>query len=100
MSETVYGTPPARTSHVRWFLVGWIFVLSAVAYLDRVNISIAGGHIARGIWLRATCRLGLVFSSFLLATGYFKRGRAVSRTAMGRAACLQPECCGGDCLAY
>ena len=30
------------TSHVRWFLVSWLFVLSAVAFLDRVNISIAG----------------------------------------------------------
>ncbi len=36
----------AGTSHVRWFLVFWLFVLSAVSYLDRVNISIAGGSIA------------------------------------------------------
>src|SRR5712691_5873980 len=34
-----------RTSHVRWFLVFWLFILSAVSYLDRVNISIAGGSI-------------------------------------------------------
>ena len=33
-------------SHVRWFLVFWLFVLSAVAFLDRVNISIAGSSIA------------------------------------------------------
>jgi hypothetical protein len=25
-------------SRVRWFLVFWLFILSAVAYLDRVNI--------------------------------------------------------------
>jgi ACS family glucarate transporter-like MFS transporter len=30
---------------VRWFLVSWLFVLSAVSYLDRVNISIAAGSI-------------------------------------------------------
>ena len=41
----------ARTSHVRWFLVFWLFVLSAVSYLDRVNISIAGGSIAEAYHL-------------------------------------------------
>ena len=32
-------------TQVRWLLIGWIFVLSAVGYLDRVNIGIAGGAI-------------------------------------------------------
>jgi len=36
---------PAGTTNVRWILIGWIFVLSAVGYLDRVNIGIAGGAI-------------------------------------------------------
>ena len=36
----------SRTSHVRWFLIFWLFVLSAIAFLDRVNISIAGSSIA------------------------------------------------------
>jgi predicted CDP-diglyceride synthetase/phosphatidate cytidylyltransferase len=31
-----------RTSHVRWLLVIRMFIVSAIAYLDRVNISIAG----------------------------------------------------------
>jgi len=31
-----------RTSHVRWLLVIWMLIVSAIAYLDRVNISIAG----------------------------------------------------------
>src|ERR1700693_66893 len=34
-----------RTSHVRWLLVFWLFILSAVSYLDRANISIAGWRI-------------------------------------------------------
>src|SRR5215471_19722315 len=34
--------PPAATTRVRWFLVFWLFVLSAVSYLDRVNIASAG----------------------------------------------------------
>ena len=31
---------------MRWLLVFWLFVLSAVAFLDRVNISIAGSAIS------------------------------------------------------
>jgi MFS transporter, ACS family, glucarate transporter len=50
---------------MRWLLVLWIFVLSAVAYLDRVNISIAGAAIAAEYHL-TDLRLGYVFSSFLV----------------------------------
>jgi ACS family glucarate transporter-like MFS transporter len=35
----------ATATNVRWILIGWIFLLSAVGYLDRVNIGIAGGAI-------------------------------------------------------
>jgi len=34
---------PRASSHVRWFLIFWLFVLSAVAYLDRVNIPSQAG---------------------------------------------------------
>ena len=68
MPETVDSTPFARASYVRWFLVLWVFVLSAVAYLDRVNISIAGGQIAQEFGI-PNVRLGLVFSSFLWGYG-------------------------------
>jgi len=30
---------------IRWLLIFWMFVISAIAYLDRVNISIAGSSI-------------------------------------------------------
>ena len=55
------------TSHVRWFLVLWLFVLSAVSYLDRVNISIAGGAIVDAYHL-TDVQLGQIFSS--LVAGY------------------------------
>jgi ACS family glucarate transporter-like MFS transporter len=58
---------PARTTHVRWFLVFWLFVLSAVSYLDRVNISIAGGSIVDAYHL-TDVQLGKVFSA--LVAGY------------------------------
>jgi MFS transporter, ACS family, glucarate transporter len=69
--ETVYSTPPARTSYVRWLLVLWLFVLSAVAYLDRVNISVAGGLIAQEFGF-SDVRLGVVFSAFLWGYALFQ----------------------------
>jgi ACS family glucarate transporter-like MFS transporter len=60
-----------RIYGVRWSLVAWIFVLSAVSYLDRVNISIAGGSIAYEFGL-STVQLGTVFSAFLLGYMLFQ----------------------------
>lgn len=57
----------AKITRVRWFLVFWLFVLSAVSYLDRVNISIAGGSIADAYHL-TDVQLGKVFSA--LVAGY------------------------------
>lgn len=68
----------AKTSRVRWLLVFWLFVLSAVSYLDRVNISIAGGEIARDYHL-SDVELGKVFSSMLI-------GYALFQTVAGRVA--------------
>jgi MFS transporter, ACS family, glucarate transporter len=60
-----------RTSHVRWFLVFWLFILSAVSYLDRVNISIAGGSIAEAYHL-SDVQLGKVFSAMLVGYALFQ----------------------------
>jgi ACS family glucarate transporter-like MFS transporter len=70
----------ARTSHVRWFLVLWLFVLSAVSYLDRVNISIAGGSIAEAYHL-SDVQLGKVFSAMLVGYALFQTvgGRLADR---------------------
>ena len=66
------------TSRMRWLLVFWIFVLSAVAFLDRVNISIAGGSL-RAAYGLSTVELGWIFSSFLV-------GYALFQTVAGRLA--------------
>lgn len=63
--------PEAKTTHVRWFLVFWLFVLSAVSYLDRVNISIAGGSIADAYHL-TDVQLGKVFSAMLVGYALFQ----------------------------
>ncbi len=60
-----------RTSRIRWWLIGWIFVLSAVSYLDRVNISIAGSSIASEFGL-STVQLGTVFFAFLFGYALFQ----------------------------
>ena len=69
-----------RTSRVRWFLVFWLFVLSAVSYLDRVNISIASGSIADAYHL-SDVQLGKVFSAMLVGYALFQTvgGRLADR---------------------
>jgi ACS family glucarate transporter-like MFS transporter len=70
----------AGTSRVRWFLVFWLFILSAVSYLDRVNISIAGGSIAEAYHL-SDVQLGKVFSAMLVGYALFQTvgGRLADR---------------------
>ncbi len=63
---------------MRWLLIVWISVLGAVAFLDRVNISIAGASIAAEYHL-TDVRLGYVFSSFLI-------GYAICQAPGGRLA--------------
>ena len=63
----------ARTSRyrVRSLLVFWLFVLSAIAFLDRTNISIAGLAI-QGELKIDNIHLGWVYSSFLLGYAAFQ----------------------------
>jgi ACS family glucarate transporter-like MFS transporter len=62
-------------TRVRWSLIAWLFAISAVAYLDRVNISIAGQFMASEFHL-TTQQLGALFSAFVL-------GYAVSQAPGG-----------------
>src|SRR5207302_9133968 len=65
---------------IRWVLVFWMFVLSAVAYLDRVNLSIAGRFVAQEFGL-SNVQLRTVFSSFILGYALFQApgGRLADR---------------------
>jgi ACS family glucarate transporter-like MFS transporter len=56
---------------IRYLLVLWLFVMSAVAFLDRTNISIAGVHISREYAIDNT-HLGWVFSAFLIGYAIFQ----------------------------
>lgn len=65
---------------IRWILIGWIFAISAIAYLDRVNISIAGRAIQREFHLD-NVQLGWIFSSFVAGYALFQApgGRLADR---------------------
>jgi ACS family glucarate transporter-like MFS transporter len=64
----------------RWALIGWMFAISAIAYLDRVNISIAGHAIQQEFGLD-NIRLGWVFSAFVAGYALFQApgGRLADR---------------------
>ncbi len=63
-------TPPRRLQ-IRSILVLWLFVLSAVAFLDRTNVSIAGPSIQRELGID-NIYLGWVFSAFLIGYAVFQ----------------------------
>jgi ACS family glucarate transporter-like MFS transporter len=56
---------------IRYLLVLWLLVLSAVAFLDRTNISIAGLQIGTEFKID-NARLGWVFSAFLIGYASFQ----------------------------
>src|SRR5450631_2766295 len=61
----------ARRIQIRSFLVFWLFMLSAIAFLDRTNISIAGSAIRDELQIN-NLQLGWIFSSFLLGYAAFQ----------------------------
>ncbi len=65
---------------MRWVLIGWMFAISAIAYLDRVNISIAGHSIQQEYHLD-NIQLGWVFSAFVAGYALFQApgGRLADR---------------------
>lgn len=60
-----------KTSQIRWVLIFWLFVLSAVAFLDRVNISIAGPQLESDYHF-SKIQLGWIFSAFLAGYALFQ----------------------------
>lgn len=54
---------PERRTHVRWFIVGMLFVVTTVNYADRATLSIVGPDLARELGLDPV-GMGYVFSAF------------------------------------
>ncbi len=69
----------------RWVLVFWMFLIAAVTYLDRVNISISGRFIEKAFHL-SHIQLGWVFSVFVLGYAIFQApgGRLADRYGPAR----------------
>ena len=65
---------------IRWLLIFWVFTISAISYLDRVNISIAGSFIEQEFHL-TDLQLGPIFSAFLVGYALFQApaGRLADR---------------------
>jgi ACS family glucarate transporter-like MFS transporter len=63
--------PDRADSSVRWFLVFGLFVLSAVAYVDRINIAIAGSSLASEFHLTKV-QWGSLTSAFLIGYALFQ----------------------------
>ena len=59
------------SGRVRYLLIMLIFVVSAVVYIDRSNISIAGRYMAQDYGID-NVHLGWVFSAFLLGYAFFQ----------------------------
>src|SRR5437879_2980777 len=60
-----------RRSRVRWLLLFWILVMSAITFLDRVNISISGVAVADEYHF-SDVQLGVVLSAFLWGYAIFQ----------------------------
>lgn len=60
-----------KHTRIRYLLVLWLGLLSAVAFLDRTNISVAGIQIGHEFGINNT-RLGWVFSAFLVGYAAFQ----------------------------
>mgnify|MGYP001024580513 CR=1 FL=1 len=59
------------TNKLRYLLIIWIFVVSAVVYIDRTNITVAGLELSRDYGIDKV-QLGWVFSAFLLGYASFQ----------------------------
>ncbi|HEY0163305.1 MAG TPA: MFS transporter [Edaphobacter sp.] len=60
-----------RLPRVRFYLAFWLFILSGVAFLDRMNISVAGMEVSAEYGLENQ-RLGWIFSAFLVGYAVFQ----------------------------
>lgn len=55
----------APRGNVRWHVIFWVFIIAAISYLDRINLSVAAPTITKEFGLTKG-EMGLVFSAFAL----------------------------------
>ena len=78
-----------RVGAIRWLMVGLVFTIAAVSYLDRSNIAIAASYIKRDLSL-SDVQLGMVFSAFVLGYALTQpiAGRIADRYGPYRVICI------------
>lgn len=79
----------SQLSQIRWWLIGWIFLMSAVSYLDRVNLGIAGNAIMQEFHLDKV-QLGWIQTGFISGYALFQApaGRLADRMGPRRVIAL------------
>ena len=73
MSETIstYHRDAAPPSPLRWLILGLLFAISVVTYIDRVNISVTARQMMPALGLTQQ-EMGFVFSAFVVGYALFQ----------------------------
>ncbi|MFL6575237.1 MAG: MFS transporter [Povalibacter sp.] len=84
--ESTAATGHYRVGHYRWVVIACTFIVAAVSYLDRNNVSIAAASIQREFNL-SNPQLGAVFSAFIMGYAFTQplAGRIADRFGASRA---------------
>ena len=62
---------PSRPSPIRWLILGLLFAISVVTYIDRVNISVTARQMMPALGLTDQ-QMGVIFSSFVIGYALFQ----------------------------
>jgi MFS transporter, ACS family, glucarate transporter len=73
VSETIFLNPieSSPPSPRRWLILGLLFSISVVTYIDRINISVTARHMMPALGLTEQ-EMGLVFSAFVVGYALFQ----------------------------
>lgn len=63
--------PMQGPTRIRWQILGLLFLISVVTYLDRINISVAGKQMSEELGL-TDLEFGTIFSAFVLGYALFQ----------------------------
>ncbi len=88
MSETIStkGIQSSLPSPLRWLILGLLFAISVVTYIDRVNISVTARQMMPALGLTDQ-EMGLVFSAFVVGYARSKSQAAGSVIVGAYASC-------------
>ena len=64
-SQSPVSAIAAPRGNLRWHVIFWVFIIAAISYLDRINLSVAAPTITKEFGLSKS-EMGLVFSAFAL----------------------------------